>query len=196
MYQYLPLILFCFSSSITPGPNNLMIMMSGLNYGVKHSLPHYWGISLGFMFMLVVVGLGINNLFLLFPVLHRAVQVCGIAYIVYLAIKTIFSSTKFDAVSAKRPLSFIQAAIFQWANPKAWMMAVGIFAAFQISGSSMFIQVALVSISATIILLPCLLVWLTGGIIMRSLLSSPRRIRAFNIIMGLLLLASIGLMII
>lgn len=196
MQQYLPLILFCFSSSITPGPNNLMIMMSGLNYGIRRSLPHYWGICLGFMFMLIVVGLGINNLFLLFPSLHKIVQIGGIAYIVYLAIKTIFASTTIEAVAARRPLSFFQAALFQWANPKAWMMAVGIFAAFQLSGDKMLLQVMLVAVCATIILLPCLAVWLTGGMVMRSLLSTPRRIRVFNLVMGVLLLASIGLMIV
>lgn len=195
-YHYLPLILFCFSSSITPGPNNLMLMMSGLNYGVRHSLLHYWGISFGFAVMLIIVGLGLGAVFHTFPVLHQIIKVVGSLYIVYLAIKTIFASTNIHAEAGKRPVGFWQAALFQWANPKAWVMSIGVFAAFSLPVAGIVVEVLAITLLFTLILLPSTATWLLGGVIMRSILRNPQRIRVFNIIMGLLLLASIGLMVI
>lgn len=196
MQQYLPLILFCFSSSITPGPNNLMIMMSGLNYGILRSLPHYWGICLGFAAMLIIVGLGLGAVFHTFPILHQIIKVAGSLYIIYLAIKTIFASTQIEAVAGKRSVGFWQAVLFQWANPKAWVMSIGVFATFSLPLNNLILEVLAITLVFSVILLPCIAVWLWGGVGMRSLLSTPRRIRVFNLLMGVLLLASIGLMIV
>jgi threonine/homoserine/homoserine lactone efflux protein len=196
MRDYLPLILFCFSSSITPGPNNLMIMMSGLNYGVRRSLAHFLGINAGFILMLLIVGLGLGSIFEAFPLLHRIIKIVGSLYILYLAIKTIFASTQIKAQAGKRPVGFWQAVLFQWANPKAWVMSIGVFAAFSLPLNNIMLQVGLVTMVFGIILLPCIALWLFGGVIMRSVLHNEHRVRLFNVLMGLLLIASIVLMII
>ena len=196
MSHYFPLILFCISSSVTPGPNNLMIMMSGLNYGVRRSLGHFCGITAGFALMLLVMGLGLDSIFTAFPILHKLIKVAGSAYILYLAIKTIFSSTKIHAEAGKRPVKFLQAAIFQWANPKAWVMSIGVFAAFSLPISNSVLEVTAITALFSIILIPCLSVWLFGGVIMRAMLSNERSVRIFNLVMGLLLIASIGLMLV
>lgn len=196
MSHYFPLILFCISSSVTPGPNNLMIMMSGLNYGIRRSLAHFCGITAGFALMLLVMGLGLDSIFTAFPILHKVIKIAGSAYILYLAVKTIFSSTKIYAEAGKRPVKFLQAAIFQWANPKAWVMSIGVFAAFSLPIHNSVLEVAAITVLFSVILIPCLSVWLFGGVIMRAMLSNERSVRIFNLIMGLLLIVSIGLMLV
>ena len=131
-----------------------------------------------------------------FPILHRVIKIAGSAYILYLAVKTIFSSTKIHAEAGKRPVKFLQAAIFQWANPKAWVMSIGVFAAFSLPINNSVLEVAAITVLFSVILIPCLSVWLFGGVIMRAMLSNERSVRIFNLIMGLLLIASIGLMLV
>ena len=131
--QYLSLIFFCISTSITPGPNNLMIMLSGLNHGIKKSLPHYYGICFGFCMLLAIVGLGCNTLLVTYSSIRNSIKVMGITYMVYLMIKTIFASTPLTINDKTSPISFVQAVLLQWVNPKVWMMATGVFAAFNLS---------------------------------------------------------------
>jgi threonine/homoserine/homoserine lactone efflux protein len=173
-----------------------MIMMSGLNYGVRRSLAHFLGINAGFILMLLIVGLGLGSIFEAFPLLHRIIKIVGSLYILYLAIKTIFASTQIKAQAGKRPVGFWQAVLFQWANPKAWVMSIGVFAAFSLPLNNIMLQVGLVTMVFGIILLPCIALWLFGGVIMRSVLHNEHRVRLFNVLMGLLLIASIVLMII
>src|SRR5262245_46020938 len=120
-------VLFAFVTSVTPGPNNMMLLASGVNFSVRRSLPHMLGISLGFMVLVMAVGLGLSQVFQQVPVLYTLLRYIGAAYLLYLAWKIAGSGAP-DADSAEKrakPFTFLQAAAFQWVNPKAWVMAIG-----------------------------------------------------------------------
>lgn len=192
---YLSLLLFCVSSSITPGPNNLMMLMSGINFGVKRSLPHYFGILLGFSAMVFLVGMGLAGVFAKFPVLHQIIKYIGAIYMLYLAYQIIRSSSSLKEVkSAHRPLSFFKAVLFQWVNPKAWVMAIGAVSAFTVITLPMVSQVIIISLIYFLVGVPCIAFWLFGGVAVRRYLNNPRYLQIFNVTMGILLIASIILM--
>lgn len=186
----LPLALFVFSTSITPGPNNLMMMSSGLNYGVGRSLPHFLGICLGFPAMIIAIGLGFGALFSQFPVLHEIIRWLGIAYLLYLA-WLIANTREMGAADNRKPFTFFQAVAFQWVNPKGWIMAVGALAAYTSPNGAVFVEVGRIAAAFILIGGPCIAVWLMFGIGLKQLLTIPRHLRLFNITMGLLLAASV-----
>ena len=128
---FLALLLYAFVTSITPGPNNFMLLASGVNFGFVRTIPHMLGIGIGFLTLLVGVGLGLGALLTAFPMLHGALKVAGAAYLLYLAwrIGTSRSLGK-DGEEKTRPMTFIEAAAFQWVNPKAWVMAVTAMAVY------------------------------------------------------------------
>ena len=131
MSFYLPLILFCVSSTVTPGPNNLMLLISSIKFGIRRTFFHYLGICLGFPFMVLVVGLGLESIFASHPKLHLVIKVIGAVYMIWLALKIISSSSYSDEKNSK-PLNFKQAALFQWVNPKAWVMAIGVISTYTV----------------------------------------------------------------
>ncbi|MBB3060785.1 LysE family translocator [Microbulbifer rhizosphaerae] len=186
----LPIVLFTFSTSITPGPNNLMIMSSGLNYGVSRSLPHVLGICLGFPAMIVAIGLGLGTLFSQFPLLHEVIRWVGIAYLLYLA-WVIASTREVGSADTQKPFTFLQAAAFQWVNPKGWIMAVGALAAFTSPNGEMWAEIARIALAFIAIGGPCIVVWLLFGVGLKRLLTEPKHLRRFNLTMGLLLAASV-----
>jgi threonine/homoserine/homoserine lactone efflux protein len=143
--EYASLIAFAISSCITPGPNNSMLMASGLNYGTRRSLPHYFGIVLGFPLMILAVGLGIAQIFDAYPALHTLLKIVGAGYLSFLAYKIATAPVGLEAVKSGKPFTFLQAAAFQWVNPKAWVMAVGAIATYTVIGSNYSTQVALIS---------------------------------------------------
>ena len=118
------LVLFAFVAGFTPGPNNIMIMVSGLNYGIRPSMPHFFGICFGFPVMFLVLGFGLGYVFDLYPVLHNLIKVVGVVYILYLS--WLIAVTKDSDLNGQdaRPLTFFQGALFQWVNPKAWGRAL------------------------------------------------------------------------
>ena len=125
IYDFIiPLVAFAFVTSITPGPNNLMLLASGANYGFKRSLPHMLGISLGHAFMVFLVGIGLAEVFEIHPVLKTVLKVVSVAYMLYLAWKIANASAPEETEGKGRPFTFMQAAAFQWVNPKAWAMAL------------------------------------------------------------------------
>nr|WP_281383103.1 LysE family translocator [Microbulbifer rhizosphaerae] len=182
--------MFTFSTSITPGPNNLMIMSSGLNYGVSRSLPHVLGICLGFPAMIVAIGLGLGTLFSQFPLLHEVIRWVGIAYLLYLA-WVIASTREVGSADTQKPFTFLQAAAFQWVNPKGWIMAVGALAAFTSPNGEMWAEIARIALAFIAIGGPCIVVWLLFGVGLKRLLTEPKHLRRFNLTMGLLLAASV-----
>lgn len=190
MESLISLIVFAVIAAFTPGPNNIMIMSSGLNHGVKASMPHFFGICLGFPSMILAVGFGLGFVFERYPLLHHAVQFIGIAYLFYLAWLIANSApNNFDEKKAA-PLSFIQAALFQWINPKAWVMGTSALAAYTTVGESMTLQVLTVVMVFTLMAFPSAGVWLLFGRTLRSLLAKPQYQRYFNIAMALLLVGS------
>ena len=194
MSFYLPLVIFCFSTSITPGPNNLMIMISGSKFGIYRSLPHYFGICIGFSIMVLLIGMGLGEIFNQFPMLHLIIRYLGALYMLYLAWQTIRSTGELKVVSTNtKPLSFIQALLFQWINPKALVMAIGVIATYSTANASIFNQTILIASIYFIIGVPCVGMWLIGGVAISKYLKNPRHLHYFNLTMGLLLVLSIGL---
>lgn len=191
MELYAALLLFAFSSSITPGPNNIMILTSGLNHGVRRSLPHLCGICLGFPAMVVLVGLGLGVVFERFPQLHEIIKVAGVLYLLYLAWVIATAAPGSLEAKASRPIGFWQAVLFQWVNPKAWVMATGAIAAYTTAGTDIYLQVLIIALAFFAVGSPCVAAWLFFGVGLKRYLQQPRHQRWFNIAMGLLLVASI-----
>ena len=188
---FVALAAFAFVSSITPGPNNLMLMASGANFGFRRTIPHMLGISLGHMFMMVMVGLGLFQLFETFPVLNRMMQVLAIAYLLYLAWKIATSAPPEGQEVQGKPFTFLQAAAFQWVNPKAWFMALTAISVYAPGTSFGMVVLTAAVFSATNF--PSVSVWTLMGQEMRRWLTSPTRLRAFNWTMAGLLVASLAL---
>ena len=184
------LLAFSFVSAITPGPNNLMLMTSGLNFGFRRTIPHMLGVGLGFAIMVGLVGLGLDALFAQFPALLPTMRYLGAAYLLWLAIKLAMAGPVSETESSGKPLSFLGAAAFQWINPKAWVIAVSALTAYAVSENYTY-SVVVVALVSGIVSLPCIAAWVTFGAAMRRVLGNPRFVRPFNITMALLLIASI-----
>lgn len=183
------LLLFAFVSSITPGPNNLMLMASGANYGFKRTIPHLLGVSLGFVFMALILGAGLVSLFETFPITYQILKVVAVLYLFYLAWKIANASPTNLSQPTGKPFTFLQAALFQWVNPKVWAMALTTISVYTPDRSIQ--SVLLVSVIFGAVNLPCVAVWATIGQQMAHFLKSPKQLRLFNRIMALLLIASV-----
>lgn len=185
----LALVAFALVSSITPGPNNLMLMASGANFGFRRTVPHMLGIGIGFGVMIVLVGLGLVRVFDAFPVMHLILTIVGIAYLLWLAWKIAHAAAPDTARAGARPFTFLQAALFQWVNPKAWQMALTAITLYAPDRSvAAILWVALVFAAIN---LPAVSTWTVLGQQMRRLLASPQRLRLFNRTMAALLVASL-----
>ncbi|OBQ74766.1 LysE family translocator [Mesorhizobium erdmanii] len=188
---FLALLVYAFVTSITPGPNNLMLLASGVNFGIARTVPHMLGISIGFLILLLAVGFGLGAVLTAFPALHNALKIAGAAYLLYLAWKIAMSrslSTKGEV--AAKPMRFIDAAAFQWVNPKAWVMALYAMAVYT-NPDHPFISVALISIAFAVVNLPSVSIWAGFGTALRGFLSDQVRLKWFNIAMGVLLAATL-----
>lgn len=184
------LTLFAFVSSITPGPNNIMLMNSGANFGFKLTLRHTLGVAIGFTLMIVLVGLGIMKVFEYFPASYQILKVLSIAYLLYLASKIAFSTSAIKNKSKRStPLTFIQAAMFQWVNPKAWTMALTAISVYAPTQS--IYAVLFVAIIFGLVNLPCICAWVVLGQKIKIFLTNQHRLRVFNISMALLLILSL-----
>lgn len=187
----LPILIFAFTTLITPGPNNVMIMTSGLNFGVRSSLPHYFGICLGFALMVLLVGLGFGVVFEWFPVLHELIKIVGIIYLLYLAWRIANTAPKSLEANESKPLSFVQAVLFQWVNPKAWIMATSAVAAYTSTSGSIYLQVLLITLVFLLVSFPCIGSWMFFGASLKKILRKPIHQRIFNLSMAALLVFSI-----
>ena len=188
--------LFSFVSSITPGPNNMMMLASGVNFGFRRSVPHWLGICGGFTFMLCAVGLGLHTLLADHPALYDLLRYAGSAYLVWMAWRLATASASPASQdddtpdSAARPLGVWAAAAFQWVNPKAWVMAVTAMSAY-LPARAQAMDVVVLALLFGVINLPCVACWAGGGAALRRFLQDPLRLRIFNISMALALLASL-----
>ncbi|CAN7544333.1 LysE family translocator [Pseudomonas sp. LjRoot71] len=187
----LAFIAFAFVTSVTPGPNNMMLLASGVNFGLRRSLPHMFGISLGFMLLVASVGLGLGQLFEQVPLLYNVLRYLGAAYLLYLAWK-IANSGAPDSQSnaAGKPFSFLQAAAFQWVNPKAWIMAIGAITTYT-PQENFVVNVLLIAALFALVNCPSVGLWTVAGSLLRNWLSNARALRIFNISMAVLLVASL-----
>ncbi len=183
------LALFAFVTSITPGPNNLMLMASGANYGFRRTIPHMLGIGIGFTVMLLLVGAGLIRVFDEWPLAHDVLKVVSVAYLLWLAWKIATATGPAEGRAGGRPMTFLQAAAFQWVNPKAWAMALTAITAYAPDRSMLAIVVVALIFGA--INLPSVSTWTLVGQQMARFLTSHARRRTFNWTMATLLIASL-----
>jgi threonine/homoserine/homoserine lactone efflux protein len=182
---------FCFVSGVTPGPNNLMLMTSGVNFGFRRTLPHLVGVVIGFSLMVALIGFGLDAIFSRFPTLLPTMRYLGAAYMLWLAWKIAGAGPVRDGERRGAPLGFLGAVAFQWINPKGWVMAVSALTAYAVVDDYAR-NVAIVAIAYLLIGLPSSGAWALLGSSMRRALADPRVARPFNWTMAALLAASIA----
>ncbi|MCV3208968.1 LysE family translocator [Mesorhizobium sp. YC-39] len=188
---FLALLVYAFVTSITPGPNNFMLLASGVNFGFVRTVPHMLGVGVGFLVLLLAVGFGLGAVLTAFPVLHTGLKIAGGVYLLYLAWKIAMSrSMTSKGEATAKPMRFIDAAAFQWVNPKAWVMAITAMAVYS-DADHPFLSVVLISTAFAIVNLPSVSVWAGFGTALRGFLSEPVRLKWFNIAMGVLLAATL-----
>ena len=187
----LAFIAFAFVTSVTPGPNNMMLLASGVNFGLRRSVPHMLGISLGFMVLVMCVGFGLGQVFEQVPALYTVLRYLGAAYLLYLAWKIAGSGAPDgNGSETGKPVTFLQAAAFQWVNPKAWVMAIGAITTYT-PQDNFLINVLLIAGLFALVNCPSVGLWTVAGSLLRNWLRNPRVLRAFNIGMAVLLVASL-----
>jgi threonine/homoserine/homoserine lactone efflux protein len=190
MQSFLPLLLFTLATSVTPGPNNLMLLASGVNFGLVRTLPHILGITTGFGSLLLGIGLGLGALFTAWPTLHLVLKLLGGCYLLYLAWKIAGSRAIGETKVGAKPLSFAQAAAFQWVNPKAWVIALTVTSLFA-DPERPYVSVLLVALTVIVFNLPAIILWTGFGTALRGFLSRSERLKIFNVIMAFLLVATL-----
>ncbi|APG85023.1 transmembrane protein [Sinorhizobium americanum CCGM7] len=186
----LALFLFAFTTSITPGPNNMMLFASGVNFGFARTIPHMLGIGGGFFLLLIAVGLGLGALLHSVPLLYTGLKFAGGAYLVWIAWKIGSSRSLGEGKAGAAPMTFLRAAAFQWVNPKAWVMAVSAMATYT-SGESYLASVLVVGLVFALVNVPSVSTWVGFGSALRQWLSEPVRLKWFNITMAVLLVVSL-----
>ena len=184
-------VLFAAVTLFTPGPNNIMLMSSGLTYGFRQTRPHIAGVALGFALMVALMGLGLGAIFTAYPALQIVLKYAGAAYLIYLAIMIAVSGPVPDGEAAQgRPMTFVGAALFQWVNVKGWVIALGTITTYAALASypwNVAVQTLLVLVVGTF----SSVTWVLFGTALRPLLTSPRKVRVFNVVMAVLLLGSL-----
>ena len=184
-------IVFAIVMFITPGPNNIMVLSSGLTYGFRRSVPHIAGITIGFAFMIAAVGLGFGTIFVAYPMLQTILKYAGAAYLVYLAIAIALSGPpKAGAADGRGPMTFLGAAMFQWVNVKGWVMVIGTITAYSAIARFPW-NIAIQTVLALALGVVSTSIWTLFGSALRPILTSERAVRIFNIVMAILLLASL-----
>ena len=187
----LAFIVFAIVMFITPGPNNIMVLSSGLTYGFRRSVPHIAGITIGFAFMIAAVGLGFGTIFVAYPMLQTILKYAGAAYLVYLAIAIALSGPpKAGAADGRGPMTFLGAAMFQWVNVKGWVMVIGTITAYSAIARFPW-NIAIQTVLSLALGVVSTSIWTLFGSALRPILTSERAVRIFNIVMAILLLASL-----
>lgn len=186
----LAVLIFSTVMAFTPGPNNAMLASSGSRFGLARTLPHAAGVTLGFPVMIFLVGVGLASILLASPMLQLAMKSISCAYLLWMAFQIARSSGGKDSRGKDKPLTFLQAAAFQWINPKAWMMAVGAISAYTTANGRLYLEVAIIAGISLAVSIFSTLTWAAFGAGIRRWLRSPRALHAFNIAMALSLVAS------
>ena len=197
MIATLPFFYFMFVASITPGPNNVMLAASGMNYGYRKTVPHMLGIAVGFGLLMFACMIGIGAIFEAMPALQVIMKICGAAYLTYLAWRVAMAGKiKLDGhVTKGRPLTFLEAFLFQFINPKAWIAVLASISALLPAGLNMF-EYALIALAVTSIICSVSVnVWTLFGKVMARLFTSDKYRRAINIALAVLLIATIPMMV-
>ena len=190
MEALLPLASFAFVTSITPGPNNIMLTSSGVWFGFVRSIPHMLGITFGFAVLLAICAAGIGSLVVAVPAVHVLLKIAGSGYLLYLAWKLRSMSFSQDLRADVRPMSFVGAALFQFANPKAWVMAITGASAFLPLIQPVWLAIAIYCLVFSVVNLPCVSVWAGAGAVLRRYLTQPLWRAIFSSVMVLLTIYS------
>ena len=180
----IPAALFMVSMTITPGPNNVMLTASGANYGFMRTLPHLFGILAGCFVLFASIALGLGVVFERYPAVQSVLKVVGSAYLLYLAWKIATAPPPQFRTEGARPLSFWQAAVFQFANPKAWVMGIALMAGFLPESGNPWLNALVLAGVAELVGLPCIALWAGFGTAIGRVLKSATSWRWFNGTMG------------
>ena len=181
---------FIMVATVTPGPNNFMLFSSGLNFGFKRTIPHILGVANGFALLLTCVGLGLGTLLEIYPLAFTGIKVLGALYMFYLAWKIANSGPLKVGEGRSQPLTYIEGALFQWVNPKAWVMTI-VVASTYTNPDNFYLSLAIVVGVCGILNIPMVCVWPVFGTAMKRFLSDPKKLRIFNIFMAVALIASL-----
>ena len=186
----LPLLGFVIVSTTTPGPNNLMVLISGANWGLRPTLPHILGIATGFPVMIVAVGLGLGLVFQAFPALHEILKYLAFAYLCWLAWKIAMAGRPEAEGRSGRPMTLLEAAAFQWVNPKAWAIVFAGVALYTTETGNKALEIGLIAVLFGVVCIPNGIVWALFGRAISRLLEDDSWRRRFNIAMAILLVIS------
>lgn len=182
MSELLPLLGYCLLMSGTPGPNNMMMVASGVHHGYRRTLPAILGINAGGAVQTFVTCLGLGAVFVTWPVLHAALKLAGTLYLLVLAWKLAIAPAAQGRAPAQ--VGFLQAALFQAVNPKSWVKAITLASVFMPTDMSVAAGALLVSAIGAVIGFPCISMWALFGVGIARWLSNPQRRQAFNAIMA------------
>lgn len=186
------IFLFSFATSMTPGPNNIMLLSSGLTFGYKRTIPHILGVVLGFPFMTICVGLGLGKFFEVYPSAFTILKIIGVGYLLWLAWHIAKSQPNFkENDSSSTPLNFIQVILFQWVSPKNWIKIITAISVYVTSIENALIQIVVITMIFFSTVLMSANSWAVGGIILKKFIKSEIGIKRFNTVMAFLLVCSI-----
>jgi threonine/homoserine/homoserine lactone efflux protein len=185
MTQLLPMMMYCFVMSITPGPNNLMLTASGANFGYRLTLPQVLGCVAGNVALTMIACNGLGQLFVAFPVAQTVLRTGGAVYLLWLAWK--LAQARLRDAQALRPFTFLEGVMFQAFNPKSWIRAITLASVFMPAGANPLTAGLAISLIGAVIAVPCLSMWALFGVAMRSVLTDPRKQRVFNLVMAVAL---------
>ena len=190
----LALLVFVFAIGTTPGPTNAMVSASGANFGYRRTLPHILGTLLGLPLLVIAIGLGLGELFRASPALQQALRLAGSGYLLYLAWRVATAGRPQGRGGGGRPLTFVEAAAFQWVNPKIWLAALAALASYARVADEYVADTLVVAAAFSGVVLFATHLWCLGGVAIGRLLASQRARLAFNVTMGGLIVASITLL--
>lgn len=191
--KLLPIFTFIFIASITPGPNNLMLAASGMNFGLRRTVPHIGGIFIGFNILVLMAAMGLNQLLLSLPGMQLSLRILASVYLLYLAWKIFGINIDGNTADNNTPISLLQAGAFQFTNPKAWMMSTSAMAlAIPLFDSPLRAFVFLV-LTFALVGTTCNCVWVLGGVNLKRLLADDKFRRAINVSLAMLTVLTIGL---
>ena len=186
------IFMFSFATSMTPGPNNIMLLSSGLTFGYKRTIPHILGVVLGFPFMTICIGLGLGKVFELYPIIFTILKVIGILYLLWLAWHIANSKPKFkENDKDAKPLTFLPIILFQWVNPKNWIKIITAMSVYVTSVDDALTQIIIIAVIFFITVVISANSWAMGGSVLKKFIKSEKGIQRFNVIMAILLVLSI-----
>ena len=183
---------FSIVTSVTPGPNNVMLTATGANVGIRRGTPHLFGVAFGFGFMLFLLTAGVGTALVSNPTILLVLKLAGIAVLLWLSWK-IATAGRTKTAERERPVGFFAAAAFQWVNPKGWLIAASSVTFLQPDIAPIW-QAIFFGLTFVVLGTPCMLLWLGFGAAMQMLLKTDRALRIFNISMGVLLAATVPLL--